>query len=238
MFRGSHPDLGWTMGRAVLRARELGHPRTGSEHLLLALTTGTDEVAAVLARHGATEPAVLDAVCRAAPLGAGVADDRQVLGSLGLDVDRLLEGVTPATLDRVTWREPLLPLGAAKARRWAAQMRPPMGLDAQAAFEASLRLALARRERDHRTEHLAFALTALDPGAAWTLDTAGVDLAGLLADLGRSFPPPRRNLILRADRRLWHRSRHNDLVARYQRTTGRTVTSPGALPAVIAGQTM
>jgi hypothetical protein len=233
MFQGAHPDLCRTMGRAVTGARELGHPRTGSEHLLLALATGTDEVAAVLARRGATEAAVSAGVRLAAPLGAGFADDRRVIGALGLDVDRL--AVTPAALDRITRREPLLPFGAAKARRWAAGKQPPLGLDAQSAYEASLRLALARRERSHRTEHLALALAALDPGAAWTLTAAGVDIPALLADLARTFPPPRRNALLRADRRLWLRARQDDLVRRYQRTTGRTVTAPGALPALIAG---
>ena len=48
-------------------------------------------------------------------------------------------------------------------------MSPPLGLDAQAVYEASLRLALARREREHRPEHLALALVTLDPGAAWVL---------------------------------------------------------------------
>ena len=48
-------------------------------------------------------------------------------------------------------------------------MRPPLGLDAQAIWAASLRLALARRERRHRPDHLALALVTLDPAAAWIL---------------------------------------------------------------------
>lgn len=326
MFRGDHPDLNRTIGRALKLALELGHPRTGSEHLLAALATGslatsplaagpaptdplaagptaagpfatgptatgpaatgpfaaspadsgptaaghgeagpvgdsapTDDppsatppadrataggptpggtptggtVAAVLLRHGATPDAIRHAAHLAAPLGAGGAVDRAVLAPLGVDLDRLLGG-TPA-LDRPPGREPLLPLGAAKARARCARLTPPLGLDAQAAYSASLRLALARREREHRPEHLALALTALDPGVAWVLKTAGVDRRALLADLAATFPPPRRNPLLAVERRLGHRVRHRDLVRRYQRTTGRAVTSADALPALIRG---
>ncbi|MFD0201496.1 Clp protease N-terminal domain-containing protein [Saccharothrix carnea] len=293
MFRGDHPDLTRTIGRALKLALDLGHPRTGSEHLLAALSTGhltpnpqaldsltagppagppaadppagspaagptsagptaagspaADPpagppldlrpaavlVAAVLARHGATPAAIRDAAHLAAPLGAGGAVDQAVLAPLGVDLDRLLGG-TPA-LDRRAGREPLLPFGAAKARRRCARLTPPLGLDAQAAYEASLRLALARREREHRPEHLALALIALDPGVAWVLKTAGVDREALLADLAATFPPPRRNPLLTLDRGIGHRVRHRDLVRRYERTTGRAVTSTDALPALIRG---
>lgn len=231
MFRGDHPDLHRTIGRAVRLARDLGHPRTGSEHLLAALAHSP--VADVLLRHGATAEAIRDAAHLAAPLGAGGAADRAVLAPLGVDLDRLLGG-TPA-LDRPAGREPLLPLGAAEARRRCARFDPPLGLDAQASYAASLRLALARRERDHRPEHLALALTALDPGVAWVLKAAGVDRAALLAALAEEFPSPRRNPLLTAERRLGHRARRRDLVRRYERTTGRAVTSPDALPALILG---
>lgn len=38
MFRGDTSDLRAVVGHAVAGARTLGHPRVGSEHLLLALT--------------------------------------------------------------------------------------------------------------------------------------------------------------------------------------------------------
>ncbi|KOX23527.1 hypothetical protein ADK67_20425 [Saccharothrix sp. NRRL B-16348] len=246
-----------TIGRALALALDLGHPRTGSEHLLAALAAGpladrtvtggpsTGEntasapparptAADVLRRHGATPTAIRDAAHLAAPLGAGGAADRAVLAPIGVDLDRLLGRSAPA-LDRPPGREPLLPFGAAKARRRCARLTPPLGLDAQAAYSASLRLALARREREHRPEHLALALTALDPGVAWVLKTAHVDREALLADLAETFPPPRRNPLLTVERALGHRVRHRDLVRRYQRTTGRAVTSADALPALIRG---
>jgi len=235
MFRGDHPDLRRAVGHAPTMARDLGNPRTGSEHLLLALTAAGGTISAALGRHGATEAAVRDAVRQAAPLGAGAAADRDILAPLGIDADRFLSRLRPAVLDRPTKREPMLPFGAANARRRCARMSPPLGLDAQAAYEASLRLALARRDRGHRPEHLALSLVALDPGAAWVLSTAGVDTPALLADLANAFPPPRRNLLLRAERRIGRRSRRHDLVWRYERTTGRTVTSGAAVATLIAG---
>jgi hypothetical protein len=133
----------------VTLARDLGHPRVGSEHLLLSLMTASSSVATVLAGRGATRVAVREAVCRAAPAGAGAAADRDTLATLGIDLDRLLDsGVAP--FDRPPSLEPLLPFGAAKARRRCARMSPPLGLDAQAVYEASLR-APTRSRSSNRT---------------------------------------------------------------------------------------
>lgn len=219
MFRGDHPELGRTFGRALRRAREFGHPRVGSEHLLLVLTDGP------LAGLDGVE----QAVHLAAPDGAGAAADRDALAVLDIDLGPLLGTL----VDRRPAKEPLFPLGAEKARRLRARMSPPVGLDTEAAYAASLRLALARRERDHRVEHLALALVALDPGVAWVLRTAGIDREKLLADLASAFPPPRRNPLLRAERALGQRGRCRDIVRRYQHTTGRTATAPAALAALI-----
>jgi hypothetical protein len=235
MFRGDHPALGRVLSRALTLARDLGHPRTGSEHLLLALTTTNGIIATVLAEHGATARAVRQAVDLAAPAGAGAAADRDTLAPLGIDIDRLLSVSWTALLDRPPMREPLLPFGTAKAWRRCARMSPPLGLDAQAAYEASLRLALARREREHRPEHLTLALVTLDPGVAWVLDAAGVDPQPLRAALAAAFPPPRRNPLLRAERRFGLRMRHHDIVRRYQHTTGRTATAGCAVAVLITG---
>jgi hypothetical protein len=215
-------------------ARDLGHPRIGSEHLLLA-STAASRVATVLAGRGVTTAAIQDVVCRAAPAGAGAAADRDTLATLGIDIDRLLRTSGPASLDHPPLREPMFPLGTAAARRQCARLRPPVGLDAQAVYAASLRLALARGEREHRPEHLVLALVALDPGVGWVLGAAGVDTQALLGDLTAAFPPPRRNLLLRAERRLGQQSRRHDLIRRYQQTTGRTATAGSALTTLING---
>ncbi|ONH25239.1 Clp protease N-terminal domain-containing protein [Pseudofrankia asymbiotica] len=242
MFGGDHPELSRAVGRAIALVRSLGHARVGSEHLLLALATGDgrratgdDGVSTVLVRHGATAAVLREAVLAAAPAGAGVAADRDTLATLGIDVDNLLRLAGARSMDRPPLREPLFPLGAATARRRCARMSPPLGLDAQAAYEASLRLALARHERIHRPEHLALALGTLDPGAAWVLASAGVDGHALVADLAASFPPPRRNALLRADRQLGHRIRGQGLIRRYERTTGRTATTASTVAALIDG---
>jgi hypothetical protein len=237
MFEGDRLEVGRVVCRARALARELDHPRAGSEHLLLALTTGDSaedrRIAAVLAGRGATATVIRHAVRSAAPLGAGVAFDRELVASVGVDLDRLLSSAG-RSVDQPPAREPLLPLGAAKARRRWAQLDPPLGLDAQAVYEASLRLALGRRERSHGPEHLALALVTLDPGAAWVLGSAGVDAHALLADLASAFPPPRRNILLRAERRLGRRSRHFDIVRRYRRTTGRAAVAGPAIAPLIA----
>lgn len=235
MFRGDHPEVSRALGSGLAVARELGQPRAGSEHLLLGLSLTSRRVSIVLARHGATTDVIGAAVHEAGPPGAGAAADREVLAPLGIDLARILSLAGPAVLDRVTSREPVLPLGAARARRRCARLSPPLGLDAQAAYAASLRLALARKEREHRAEHLALALAALDPGVGWLLRVSGVPRSALLADLAATFPPPERGRLLAADRRLGLRHRRSDLIRRYQRSTGRPVTNPAAVATLITG---
>lgn len=219
MFQGDHPAVGQAFRRACELAQEFGHTRVGSEHLLLALTEGPL----------AGLPGIEQAVHQAAPDGAGVAADREALTVLGIDL-----GPLPAQLaDRPPAREPLFPLGAGKARRLRARAVPSIGLDLQATYAASLRLALARRERQHRIEHVALALVALDPGADWAVRAAGADSRELLGRLASAYPPPRRNRLLRAERRVGCRSRCRDIVHRYQHTTGRMAVAPSALTALV-----
>jgi hypothetical protein len=235
MFRGDHPGLGRALQSGLAVAGELGQPRAGSEHLLLGLSMTASQVSAVLAGHGATTAATGAAVREAAPLGAGVAADRDLLAPLGIDLAEILSGVSPVTLDRVAGREPVFPLGAAQARWRCARLSPPLGLDAQAAYAASLRLALARKEREHRAEHLALCLVALDPGVSWLLRNTGVARSAQLAGLAAAFPPPQRGRLLTAERRLGLRRRRNDLIRRYQRSNGHPVSSPSAVAELIAG---
>jgi hypothetical protein len=78
-------------------------------------------------------------------------------------------------------------------------------------------------------------LVTLDPGARWALHAAAVRTEALLGELAAAFPPPRRNLLLRAERRLGQQSRRHDLVRRYQHTTGRTAPADSAIAALING---
>ena len=229
MFKGDHPDLARVMGRALVMSRNMGHSRCGSEHLLLALITADDTLGGVLGRCGATESAVRQAVLMAGPTDAGAAADRDILAPLGIDLDGLLSNVGLAVFDRTPEPQPLLPFGTAAARGRCARANPPIGLDAQAVYQASLRLALARHDREHRLEHLALALVAMDPGARWVLSAAGVDAEALVAELAAVYPPPDRNLLLRAERRIGRRTRCHGLLRRYQGTTGRISASPKTL---------
>ncbi|GAB2745916.1 Clp protease N-terminal domain-containing protein [Kitasatospora kifunensis] len=235
MFHGDDPELVRILRRARAAARDLGHPRVGSEHLLLALTLGGDKVAGVLARSGATSTALHEPVRAAAPWGAGAAADRGLMASLGIDLDRILQNSDVTTWDQPVGHAPVLPLGAGNARRRCARVDPPLGVDAQAVYEASLRLALARRERQHRSEHLALALVSLDPGVDWALTVIAVDRRSLMDDLAAAFPPPGRNPLLRVERRLGHRLRHRHLVQRYQHLTGRTAVEGVTAARLIAG---
>jgi hypothetical protein len=178
---------------------------------------------------------VREAVCAAAPRGAGAAADRNVLALLGIDLDRLLDSSEGAPLDRPAGPDPVFPLGVNRARRRCAQISPPVGVDAQAIYEASLRLALARHERKHRSEHLAFTLLTLDPGVDWVLAHIGVDRRALLADLSATFRSSVESLLLRAERRVGCRSRCRDIIQRYQHVTGRAAIDGSALVGLIAG---
>jgi hypothetical protein len=56
MFRGDHPELSRALGSGLAVARELGQPRAGSEHLLLALSLTASQVSAVLGGRGGAAP--------------------------------------------------------------------------------------------------------------------------------------------------------------------------------------
>lgn len=229
MFKGDDPSLTQVFQRATTSARRLGHPRVGVEHLLVGLAGGGD-LAGIFARHGATRQVLEDTASAAAPLGAGAAADRQLLASLGVDLDGLVRARDVRSLDRLVGRQPLLPLGASSSRRRCASWTPPLGLDAQANYEASLRLALARRERQHRPEHLAMVLLSLDPGVSWVLARLGIDRRDLLDDVERTFPPPADRLAASAAVSGVVRStRRRGIVRRYQRTTGRSPVAPADL---------
>jgi len=154
VFRGDSVELSRVIGDALLEARNLRSARTGSEHRFMALAASTHPVADLLAAAGAGPAEVRETAPAAGLAGAGVAADTALLASVGVELDALLRSDRFPT-DRSPAREPLLPLGVRHARRRCAAINPPVGLDAQAAYETSLRLALGRREREHRPEHLA-----------------------------------------------------------------------------------
>ncbi|HEY3843107.1 MAG TPA: Clp protease N-terminal domain-containing protein [Acidimicrobiales bacterium] len=232
MFRGDDVALTQVMQRAIGTARDLGHPRVGSEHLLLALVDPRGPLVDVFSTHGVTEQTVRNIVIAAAPAGAGAAADSEALNPLGISVEGLLDSFGVAVLDRAPVKEPWFPIGARRARKRCASGVPPIGLDAQAAYEASLRLAIARRERKHQPQHLALALVALDPGVSWMLTGMRTDRGQLLSDLVDAFAPPRSRLAQFGGAQRRSRDR---IVRRYQRTSGRIAVSAGDVLALLGG---
>lgn len=82
----------------------------------------------------------------------------------------------------------LFPLGVRRAERRCAAIQHPIGHDAQALYEASLRYALARRDRQHDVHHLLLAMLEVDRGVAWMLDEQGVDRTLLRSAIEKAFP--------------------------------------------------
>jgi len=227
MFHGDDPAVGRVLRRAGEVAARLGHPRVGSGHLLVSLAYPSSATAEVLERNGITAHALVAVVREAGPEGIGVRADQETLARLGVTV---ASPTIAAAAERPVGREPLFPLGARQARdRALATMATPLGADVWGAYEASLRLTLARRERVHSPGHLLLTLTCLDPGVAWLLDELGVDRRVLLNDLASTLPAPHGRPRLR-------RRRHRrEIVRRYQHRTGRPVVDGPALTSLIDG---
>jgi hypothetical protein len=208
VFGGDAIDLQRTFARAMHEARSLRSDYTCSEHLLLALLTGCDPVADRLAAGGIDPDGVRDAVRDVPAKQLPVARHSPVTGERR----------------RLAWPG---------ARRTS--LDPPFSVGADAAYEASLRLALARRERSHRPEHLALVLIALDPDVDRVLSCMGADHVAAWDAVAAAYPPPRRNTLLRLERGYWRRSRGRDLVTRYERATGQIALRPTMLTQLIAG---
>jgi hypothetical protein len=131
--------------------------------------------------------------------------------------------------------------GVNRASRWVyaqlgtglqAAIRPSVSIF-RGVYEASLRLALGRREREHRLDHIALALVALDPGVSWLLHRVDVDARAVLDDLTAAFPPPRYSRPAGIQRR-FSRRRMVAIGRRYERTTGRIPTAVDVLAEVMA----
>jgi ATP-dependent Clp protease ATP-binding subunit ClpA len=192
----------WLVQRALADARRLAHRRMGSEHLLLALVAAEGPTAILFHARGATPERVEEEVTRLAAEPGGIEADRDVLAAIGIDLDEVRARVEAAfgvgALDRGSTRRPLLFVGRRRAAWLCEQVRPPVGRDAQAVLESSLRVSLARGERHVGLEHVGLALLARSgDGVAMVLDRLGVrsdELAGAIVD---RYPPRRQ------PRRVW-----------------------------------
>lgn len=201
------------------------HRRIGSEHFLLALSEIDGAVGQALRAAGATPAAVASVLGRSGIGPAAVEADRAVLRAIGIDDEALrdasMKQFGPQIFDPRPRGRYLFPLGARRAEQRCAAIQPPIGHDAQALYEASLRYALARRDRQHDVHHLLLTMLAVDRGVPWVLDELGVDRAALKPATEKAFPLRRGHLLMRIERRLAWRTRNRQITQRYiLRTSG------------------
>jgi len=149
---------------AVVAARthavRLGHPRVGTEHLLLALAELDPTTAAALAGAGLS-PASLEAAI-VAHVGRPLETDRAALAALGIDLDRVRDAVDVAF-------GPGALLDARHSRRNQRGRHAGTGrfsARARKVLELSLREALRLKQRSIDTEHLALAILREGRGLA------------------------------------------------------------------------
>lgn len=152
-------------------ARDLGDPRITPAHLVVALASGDDPVAAVLAAHGADRATLLDQLDT-----DGL--DPAALAALGIDLDavrRRADTVFGAgALDR--------------ADRDRAGKRPgghlPFTRDAKKTLEVALREAVRLGHRRIEAGHVLLAVVRLDDTDGHALlRRCGVDPAALATDV-------------------------------------------------------
>jgi ATP-dependent Clp protease ATP-binding subunit ClpA len=171
---------------AEREARELGHDRLGSEHLLLGVAVAGGPAGASLAAPGATEARLRGLLAEAAPAEA--------LEAIGIDLGevrrRAEAAFGPGALER------------GRARRHAARS-PRLTPPAKVALEFALREAIHLGDDHIGAEHILLGLLrAGDPAAIGPLERAGGDPGRVRAALldaraARPRPPRRRRLRLR-----------------------------------------
>ncbi|MFF9472450.1 Clp protease N-terminal domain-containing protein [Streptomyces roseolus] len=159
---------------AAEHAERSGAEAVTAEHLLIAL----------LDREGTRAAGVLGRICpaeRRPALVAALADarrraglsraDSEALAGLGIDVDAIVARVEAAH-----------GAGALSGRRRLSGRRP-FSREAKSVLENSLRVALARKDREIGDEHLLLALTTAGGVVAETLADHGVTYAAVDAAL-------------------------------------------------------
>lgn len=168
--------------RAQAEARQLGHERIGTEHLLLGLLSQTGSVtAAALSRYDVYHRTVLDAVRRLVPR-SDEDMDAAALHTIGIDLavvrDRVEATFGPGALDR----------GSARARAGHILF----SARAKKCLELSLREAIALRHKYIGDGHLLLGILREGQGlGALVLSEAGVDLDALRRDVIAALPARR-----------------------------------------------
>jgi ATP-dependent Clp protease ATP-binding subunit ClpA len=157
---------------AETEARALRHPHIGTEHLLVSLLNGGDDVARTANRHG------LDAD----RVRAGIAEltvdplDPEALSTLGIDLDAV-RAATERTFGEGA-------LDAPRDRCRGRNGRPSFSPKAKKALELSLRHALRLKQKHIGSGHILLALLHDEEFMSARLAArAGVDVAALRASV-------------------------------------------------------
>ncbi|WP_030751840.1 Clp protease N-terminal domain-containing protein [Streptomyces griseus] len=164
---------------AVGHAERGGARSVDAEHLLLALLDREDtRAAAALGRLCPAErrPALVAALADARRRAGLSRADSEALAGLGIDVDAIVARV-----------EETHGTGALSGGRRSPGRRP-FSREAKTVLEKSLRVALARGEREIGDEHLLLALTTAGGVVAETLADHGVTYPAVEAALTASAP--------------------------------------------------
>ncbi len=153
---------------AQLHARRLGHGYLGCEHLLLALSSTGGQIGVMLRRLGMTTEAVEAATLRLVGT-PNATRDREALAAIGIDLDAVREKIEASFGPRALEPSPR------RRRRWVRRGSCdggsgygalPFTPRAKKCLELSLREAVALRQREIGSQHIALALTAMTDGLA------------------------------------------------------------------------
>lgn len=177
MFERFTPDARETVVSAQREARQLRHRWIGTEHLLLALLSRTDNpTAAVLARHGLTHDAVAEWIASF----HGNDLDADALSTLGIDLDAVRDSVEasfgPGALDT-------------PSQGWGCRDRSlsghlPFSPRAKKVLELALREAIALKQKTITDGHIVLGLVREGEGlAAKVMADRGVDFARLRREI-------------------------------------------------------
>ncbi|RSN48488.1 Clp protease N-terminal domain-containing protein [Actinomadura sp. WAC 06369] len=176
MFERFTKDARQTVVDAQAQARDLGHGRIGTEHVLLALLDADDSTARALRAHG-LEAAALRA--RVAAVGGLDGDlDPDALRSIGIDLDAVRRAAEDSFGEGA--------LDAAPGERGRRKGHRPFGKEAKKALELSLRHAIRLKHNYIGTGHILLGLLHDDDFRAVRLVwESGADVAELRADITR-----------------------------------------------------
>ncbi len=176
MFERFTEDARQLVVQAQAEARDLGHGRIGTEHLLLATLRDGSPLRDVVERLGVTRQRVRQDLASRSEPGAGAPG--AALRDLGIDLDEVRRRVEasfgPGALDAAPGRRRLL-----FRRRGRSGGHIPFTAEAKKALEQSLRESLELRSGNIRAEHVVLGILHSDGPVTSLLHRLGVPPEGV-----------------------------------------------------------